>query len=116
MLRSMQLRIAGALSHLVSADQIAALSKHLFLREMLNDLKITEVLDVGANAGQFAVALRCIGFRGAIASFEPIPEVFEAISMKMARDANWSGHNLAIGDREAVLELNVMASSVYSSF
>jgi FkbM family methyltransferase len=116
MLRSIQLRMAGVLSHLASADQISALSKYVFLRQLLKDLGIVEVLDVGANAGQFATALRRIGFRGAIISFEPIPEVFDAIRTKMARDANWSGHNLAVGDNEAVLELNVMASSVYSSF
>lgn len=116
MLRSLQFRMAKTLGQLVSADRIATLSKFMFLRELLRELEIGEVLDVGANAGQFATSLRYIGYRGTIVSFEPIPEVFAELCRTMLGDRRWSGHNLALGETVSVLELNVMESSIYSSF
>ena len=116
MWRSIQLLGAKALSHLVTADRLCSLSKVVFLRELLRELQIEVVIDVGANAGQFAMTMRYMGFCGSLVSFEPIPEVFAMLEKRMGRDRNWSGHNLAIGDVECTREFNVMESTLYSSF
>ena len=116
MFRAFQFKTAKFFGRIADADRIATLSKFMFVRELLERLRITDVLDVGGNTGQFATSLRYLGFRGAIESFEPIPEAFTQLCKAMAGDRRWLGHNVALGDTKTTLELNVMQSSVFSSF
>jgi FkbM family methyltransferase len=99
-----------------SADRVWLLAKYMFLQELLHDLSISEVIDVGANTGQFAESLRGIGYAGDILSFEPIPEVFKILQKNMAHDKRWAGANFALGEKNDTLGLNVMQDTVYSSF
>jgi FkbM family methyltransferase len=71
---------------------------------------------VGGNIGQFASALRYIGYGGDILTFEPIPDVFTALSDRMRGDKRWRGVQIAIGDHVGYDTLNVMAHPEYSSF
>jgi FkbM family methyltransferase len=107
---------AQIVGRFTSADRIWLLAKYIFLQELLRNLGISEVLDVGANTGQFAESLRAIGYAGDILSFEPIPEVFATLRKNMAHDKHWSGHNLALGEKDELKDLNVMQDTVYSSF
>jgi FkbM family methyltransferase len=116
LLRSIRFRAASAVGRLVSADMVASLSKFIFLRELLGTLRIDEILDVGANTGQFATSMRYLGYYGNIMSFEPIPEVFATLSETMGGDAKWIGYNMALGETDEVRDFNVMMSTVYSSF
>ncbi len=116
LLRSIQFLALRMLGHSVSADRVASLSKFMFLRELLNKLSIDRVIDVGANEGQFATSMRHIGYRGPIISFEPVPEVFRWLKVRMELDGNWTGYNLALGDSDTSAEINIMSASVYSSF
>jgi FkbM family methyltransferase len=116
MLEAIEFTAVRILSHSVSADRVASLAKFMFLQELLNKLSIDRVIDVGANEGQFARALRYIGYRGPIISFEPLPEVFKTLKAAMEFDRNWTGYNLALGDLDTSAEINVMSWSVYSSF
>jgi FkbM family methyltransferase len=73
------------------------------------------VLDVGASVGQYARELRRFGYMGPIASFEPLQTPFTTLSAAASTDPIWSVHNLALGDKESVEEINVSANSDSSS-
>jgi FkbM family methyltransferase len=73
------------------------------------------VLDVGANAGQYAQALRGAGYRGRIASFEPLLEGFAQLQAAMGSDPLWSGRRVALGAEPGIANLNVLESDVLSS-
>ena len=84
------------------------------LERLLPLLRINLVLDVGANDGRTGLALREHGYRGRIISFEPGPAYTELAEVS-SRDPNWLIRREAIGDAEDWGELNVTASSVFSS-
>lgn len=48
------------------------------------------VVDVGANEGQYATALRAHGWAGPIVSVEPIPEVHARLAARAAADPAWT--------------------------
>lgn len=77
------------------------------LMRLFDQLEINCVLDVGANRGQYAQLLRRWGYRGDIASFEPVPEVFAALKQTMAGDARWRGYPWALGAADDELEIHV---------
>lgn len=92
---------------LVSADE---------RRQYLIDTHgITQVLDVGANAGQYVTRLRGAGYTGQIASYEPLPDAFAALSAQHGRDPRWTGHNTALGSHSGSLDFFVSEDSVCSS-
>src|SRR5690348_14983189 len=77
---------------------------------------VSLVLDVGANAGQYASALRASGYSGEILSFEPIPDAYRRLAEAAVADALWQTRNVALGDRRSHLTLHVSANSYSSSF
>ncbi|MFZ0506744.1 MAG: hypothetical protein WAM29_01280 [Methylocella sp.] len=53
----------------------------------MRDRKITLVLDIGANKGQYGKSLRdTIGYKGRIVSFEPLREAFAILQQTAASD------------------------------
>jgi FkbM family methyltransferase len=74
------------------------------------------VVDVGANVGQFATAIRRAGYRGPIISFEPVPEAVAELQGRSASDPDWTVQRVAVGDRPGALELNVSEATNTSSF
>ena len=102
--------------HFLNSGDLAVFAHLLGLRRWLDRARIDLVLDVGGNVGQFASALRYIGYRGDILSFEPIPDAFAALSRRMHGDKRWQGLQIAIGDHAGEDTLNVMAQTVFSSF
>jgi len=59
--------------------------------------EIDLVLDVGANVGQFGAALRSVGYRRRIVSFEPLSEAFEGLAPATAGDPLWEALPVALG-------------------
>jgi FkbM family methyltransferase len=84
-------------------------------RRLLQELGIDLVLDVGGNQGQYAHQLRASGYRGRIVSFEPLREAFSAMSVRAAADPLWDVRQVALGDEDRTLTLNVAANSFSSS-
>lgn len=86
-------------------------------KRLLDSLGIDVILDVGANAGQFAPSLRDpMGYRGAIVSFKPLPDAFQHLASLAAKDSDWEAKNVALGTADGHLCLNVSKNRVSSSF
>ena len=82
----------------------------------LRTLEVDTVLDVGANAGRYATAVRRIGYRGRIISFEPLREPFARLEAASAADDRWECHRCALGAADAETEINVSDCTEFSSF
>jgi FkbM family methyltransferase len=73
------------------------------------------VIDVGANAGQYAGALRGAGYSRRIASFEPLSAPYAALAAAAQHDDAWECRRLALGRRRARVRMNVSEDSRNSS-
>jgi FkbM family methyltransferase len=86
------------------------------LAHLLSSYRIDCVVDVGANAGQYAQGLRKLGYRGRIVSFEPQRAAHAALRAASAKDPLWDVPDaVAIGDFDGETEINVAANSLSSS-
>jgi len=88
----------------------------MYIKSLLDHYQINLILDVGANIGQFGTSMRRIGYRGEMISFEPISTEFEKLRAATRGDAKWQVCNFALGDECGTQNINVMSSSVFSSF
>ena len=88
----------------------------LALRRFITHFGVDCVIDVGANAGQYATMLRRdVGFGGTVLSFEPNPSVFAELEKRAASDPKWHCHNIALSDQDGTLPFNIMAADQFSS-
>ena len=81
---------------------------------ILDLYRVNLVIDVGANRGQYARRLRRAGYRGRIASFEPVPEVFERLREAAAGDPRWSVHPYALGSEDTQASMHVVPGTLSS--
>jgi FkbM family methyltransferase len=73
------------------------------------------VLDVGANTGQYASAIRRDGYRGRILSFEPLAAAFSALQQNARTDSAWQCVQVALGSSDTSADINVSELSEASS-
>jgi FkbM family methyltransferase len=76
---------------------------------------IDQVLDVGANVGQFASELRDLGYRGWIISYEPLSSAFSVLERRAARDERWKVVNAGMGATAGKATINIAGNSQSSS-
>jgi FkbM family methyltransferase len=86
------------------------------LKQVLENLGIGVVIDVGANNGGYGRMLRQIGYQGHILSFEPVEAAFEALCARASGDARWHCRNHALGSKEEEIYINVPQSDDFASF
>src|SRR4029450_5885156 len=72
------------------------LERHL--KDVIRQLRINCVLDVGAHEGAYARRLRGeVGFTGHIASFEPAGRSYARLVASRKGDQGWRGYRYALG-------------------
>jgi len=102
---------------LVKQSRLETISQADFLRKLLRHLSVDCVFDVGANRGQYGRFLRNnVGFRGAIVSFEPLPQCLDRLRLEAKDDPRWLIEPYALGAQSGRAMFNEMALSVFSSF
>ena len=80
------------------------------LATMIKSEGIDLFLDVGANKGQSAIALRRGGYDGAILSFEPVKHCHDALLDASRSDASWDIYErCAIGETDGEVDILVSA-------
>ena len=83
---------------------------------MLRTHNVNLIFDVGANAGQFGVLLREIGFDGKIVSFEPLSDARENLLNISKNDPLWQiALQTAIGEENGEIEIQIAGNSHSSS-
>ncbi|MGC9269584.1 FkbM family methyltransferase [Acidiphilium sp.] len=94
---------------LAATAQKGALEMAAHLSALFAALHIDLVIDIGADKGQFGGFLRDhVGYKGVIASFEPIPCLFKALESRAAADEFWAVEQAALGAAGGDLPLNVI--------
>ena len=83
--------------------------------QLLNTLRPSLIVDVGANTGQYASELRMAGYRGPILSIEPLDDAYQALVARAASDDAWQCLQLALGAETAQSVIHVSANSMSSS-
>lgn len=83
---------------------------------MLKHHNVSVVLDVGANVGQFALAIRNAGYDGRLVSFEPLQKAHTELLQASSVDPEWDiAPRVAIGSEVGEVEMNVACNSFSSS-
>lgn len=85
------------------------------LRRLCAGRGIDTVLDVGANAGQYAAGLRIAGFTGDLVSCEPLPELCAALRRRADGDPRWAVLETAVGAAAGTVAINVSGNAFSSS-
>ncbi len=89
---------------------------HGQMATMLKHHGVDIVLDVGANTGQFAAAMRRAGYDGRIVSFEPLSGAHEKLLAESEKDADWHiAERAAIGSSVGEAEIHISKNSFSSS-
>lgn len=81
----------------------------------IDELKLTHVLDVGANAGQFGIDIRRYGFNGQILSFEPVSQTFTLLTETIKKHQPWQALQLGLGSIESEQTINVSGNAGLST-
>ena len=83
---------------------------------MLSTHNVNLIFDIGANAGQFGVLLRKIGFDSKIISFEPLSDAREILLNISKNDPLWQiALQTAIGEENGEIEIQIAGNSQSSS-
>jgi FkbM family methyltransferase len=77
--------------------------------------RVDLVLDVGANVGQYALALRRSGYTGRIVSFEPSAQAYSRLARAAADDGLWEVRRVALAAESGEATLHVTENLSSSS-
>ncbi|MEY2778192.1 MAG: hypothetical protein RL008_288 [Actinomycetota bacterium] len=81
----------------------------------LQESKVSNVIDIGANVGQFGLDIRRHGFQGQIISYEPVFETFSSLTHTMKRHQPWKAFQLGLGSSESERTINISGNAGLSS-
>ncbi len=97
------LRYPSALRALI-LERVAMTTEHV---EAIRFARPETLLDVGANKGQFSLAVRSLMPRATIHAFEPLPEAQRRFSAVFAGDSRTILHPVALATEEGAANLHV---------
>lgn len=83
--------------------------------EALRRHGVDVLLDVGANAGQYATLVRGSGYSGRIVSVEPLEPAYAELSAACAHDPAWTAVHAALAATPGPLDMHVTLDSRCSS-
>ena len=83
-------------------------------KNILQKFKVKNILDVGANNGQWALRVRNGGFEENITSFEPTI-AFEILKKNTFRDSNWNCVNMAVSNHTGESRIYLASNGNLSS-
>lgn len=83
--------------------------------KLFNYLQINNVLDVGANVGNYVGELFELGYTGKAISFEPLKNEYDVLLKKTSKNKNWTCYNYALGELNEKAFINVAANKDSSS-
>lgn len=89
-------------------------SQRTALRDLFAQRRISLVIDVGANTGQFASGVREF-FSGPVHSFEPVAATHARLAERAAGDDQWFTHQFALGGATTTAPMHLSAASDFSS-
>jgi len=114
--------VAGPLRNVLHAfgKDLVAWPRRRKDREALNDVlalnDVSVVLDIGANVGQYAAALRAYGYGGRIVSFEPVAAAHEELERAASADPYWTvAPRTAVGNETGRITMHVSNRTDMSS-
>jgi len=81
----------------------------------LEESKVFNVIDIGANVGQFGLDIRRHGFHGQIISYEPVQETFGSLSQTIKHHQPWKAFQLGLGSAESERTINISGNAGLSS-
>lgn len=81
----------------------------------LEEAALSNVIDVGANVGQFGLDIRRHGFQGEIFSYEPVKKSFEVLSQTTRQHQPWKSFQLGLGAEESSRLINISGNDGLSS-
>jgi FkbM family methyltransferase len=87
----------------------------LNLIELLRELRVTCVVDVGGHHGEYGLLLRENGYCGPIVSFEPVSRSFAELTRTRGNDRLWRAYQVALGEEDGTATINVTRYTSYSS-
>jgi FkbM family methyltransferase len=88
------------------------------LAHFLSNWGVTDIIDVGANEGQFAQSMFGAGFRGSILSVEPQPDICQSLQARALHSPGlrWKvADPVALSDSEGQVEFHLTQSRAASS-
>lgn len=104
-------KVLNALGYVLENSQKQEKLNYLWIE----NFNIKTVLDIGANEGQFALALNKHVKDLAIISFEPLLDTFEKLKLNTTEFKNISCHNFALGDKNEMATIHKNVHSPSSS-
>jgi FkbM family methyltransferase len=83
--------------------------------KLLRHFKINKIFDIGANVGNYVVAMRDLGFEGEVVSFEPLSDVYDILKKRAQKDPAWKTSNIALGSHDEETFINIAGNGDSSS-
>jgi FkbM family methyltransferase len=84
-------------------------------QRLLTNLGVRSVVDVGANAGQYAQTLREHGYRGHVLSLEPLQSAYDTLSEFAGKDDVWDTERIAVTAEPGKVTLHIGKNSQFTS-
>lgn len=85
------------------------MGERIWLKRYLKNRDKPVVLDIGANIGRYSSFVLGINNKSLVFAFEPHPRTFQTL-IENVNETNFNAYNLAIGEKNGILELYDYAS------